>query len=159
MEYKWDLSEAIEYYAGQNAPADQNALVELLKEIQDECGGVVPSYALVEVCRSYDIKKTFLDAIIKAYPSIRTEDAPHLLQLCSGERCAKRGCSELVSFVEKTYDVENGKVSATGGFLFKVTGCMKNCTAGPNIKWDGKLYQQADINLLKTLINDCKSTE
>ena len=34
----WDIQEAISYYKTQGAPADQNALVNLLREVQEESG-------------------------------------------------------------------------------------------------------------------------
>ena len=36
----WNLQEAIEYYRKQGAPADQGALISLLREIQRENGGI-----------------------------------------------------------------------------------------------------------------------
>ena len=41
----WNMEEALSYYRGQGAPADQNALVGLLKEIQQEQGGGIPVWA------------------------------------------------------------------------------------------------------------------
>ena len=37
----WIINEAVEYYKGQDAPQNQFALVELLKEVQEHSGGVL----------------------------------------------------------------------------------------------------------------------
>lgn len=152
MNQEWSLQEAIEYYKGQNAPQNQQALVELLREVQEHSGGMIPAIAFSEIAHSLKIKESFLTAIIKRYPSLRTEEAPHRLELCGGERCQKRNCRTLHRFVEETYGVQSGGVSKQGGFLFQITGCMKNCPKGPSLRWDGKLYSGADMKLIKKLI-------
>ena len=144
MEHSWNLQDAIEYCRSQNPQQNQQALVGLLREVQKENGGVIPGVSLDEISAGLKLKKTFLTAIIKRYPSLRTEEAPHRLEICGGERCALRGCRELRCFVEENYRVKNGGVSLKGGFSFQVTGCMKNCLNGPSIKWDGQLYSCVD---------------
>ena len=43
MTQDWTLREAIEYYQRQGAPGDQGMLVALLREVQEERGGVLPA--------------------------------------------------------------------------------------------------------------------
>ena len=52
----WTLDEAIGYYGKQGAPRDQTALVNLLREIQQENGGGIPKWMLTPVAESYGIK-------------------------------------------------------------------------------------------------------
>lgn len=154
MEQSWNLQDAIEYCRGQNPQQNQQALVGLLREVQNESGGVIPDVLLDEISAGLKLKRTFLTAIIKRYPSLRTEEAPHRLELCAGERCAIRGCRELRRFIEENYRVKNGGVSLKGGFSFQVTGCMKNCLNGPNIKWDGTLYSGVDKKILRGIVEE-----
>lgn len=134
MNQEWSLQEAIEYYNGQNVPQNQQTLVELLREVQEHSGGVISATAFAEITDSLKLKKSFLSAIIKRYPSLRTEEAPHRLGICGGERCRKRNSRALHRFVEETYGVQIGGVSKQGGFAFQITGCMKNCPNGPSLK-------------------------
>lgn len=154
MNQEWSLQEAIEYYNGQNVPQNQQTLVELLREVQEHSGGVISATAFAEIADSLKLKKSFLSAIIKRYPSLRTEEAPHRLEICGGERCRKRNSRALHCFVEETYGVQSGGVSKQGAFPFQITGCMKNCPNGPSLKWDGKLYSNADIQLIQKLVED-----
>ena len=137
----WDISEAIQYYKNQGAPADQTALTNLLQEVQSEFGAV-PQWALSETAAAYGIKETFLQAIIRRIPSLRLENS-HCLELCGGPNCSKR--AKLAAFVEETY----GRNPA--GFTLRYTGCMRMCGKGPNLKWDGKVYNGADEVLIKKL--------
>lgn len=152
MEQDWNLQEIIEYYKTQGAAKEQPVLIELLREVQEQCGGIISLAALSEIAAGLDMKASFLSALIKRYPSIRTEEAPHLLEVCGGERCQRNACGELHRFIGEKYKVKNGDVSSLGGFTYKITGCMKNCTKGPSLKWDGKLYSNADKELIQSLI-------
>lgn len=139
----WNIEEAIAYYKKQGAPSDQNAVISLLKEVQQESGGKLPLQTLAEIAGSYGIKESFLYAVVKRIPTLHLADS-HCLELCGGPNCSKRAA--LAAFVEKTYGATPQK------FTVKYTPCMRLCGKGPNIKWDGKLYHQADEALIRRLI-------
>lgn len=141
----WELQEALSYYQKQGAPRDQAALVNLLREIQQENGGGIPMWVLSAIAECWGVKVSFLQAVIRRIPSLRMENT-HLLELCGGVNCSKR--KSLAEFLEKTY----GKNPE--GFTIRYTGCMRMCGKGPNLKWDGKLYHQADEALLRRLIEN-----
>ncbi len=141
----WDLQEALSYYQKQGAPKDQTALINLLREIQQENGGAIPAWVLSSVEEFLGVKVSFLQAIIRRIPSLRMENT-HLLELCGGVNCSRR--KALADFLEKTY----GK--SPEGVTIRCTGCMRMCGKGPNLKWDGKLYHQADEALLRRLIEN-----
>ena len=141
----WNLLEAVEYYRHQGAPGDQTALLSLLREVQQESGGAIPSGVIPEVAQQLGVKESYLLAIIKRIPSICLADT-HTLELCAGPNCSKHAA--LADFVEKTYG------SKPHGFTVKYVPCMRLCGKGPNIKWDGKLYHQANETLIRQLIEN-----
>ena len=138
---KWNLNEAIAYYGSLGAPGDQQALIGLLREISTECGGI-PAACLTVVAEQYATKEGILLALIRRIPSLRLAEG-HLLELCAGPNCSK--CTALVACAEK--------LSADGKCTLKYVGCMRLCSKGPNIRWDGKLYHKADEKLLRELAN------
>ena len=141
----WNLEEAISYYRKQGAPRDQTALTGLLREIQQEHGGSIPEYLLKQIAAAYEIKESFLLAIIKRIPSLRLGDS-HLLELCAGPNCGKH--TILAACAEKLH-IASGKK-----FALKFTPCLRMCGKGPNIKWDGTIYHKADEALLQKLLKD-----
>lgn len=143
----WNLEEAMEYYKRQGAPADQSALLNLLREVQQENGGAIPKAALTQIAERYNTKEGLFLALIRRIPSLRLSDG-HCLELCSGPNCSKRAA--LAAFVEKTYGAK------PKGFALRYVPCMRMCGKGPNIRWDGKLYHQADEGLLRQLIENSK---
>ena len=143
----WSLEEAVAYYKGQGAPGNQTALVNLLKEIQQESGGGIPGYTLTEISNAYGIKESFLQAIIKCIPSLRLENV-HCLELCAGPNCGKH--SALAACAKKLH------ADSKGGFTLKFSPCMRMCGKGPNIRWDGTIYHQATEALLRKLAGEAK---
>lgn len=152
MESSWTLQEAISYYQTQGAPDQQDALVSLLREVQQENGSVIPDAALAEIAAAYNLKGSYLAAIIKRYPSLRTASAPHRLEVCGGPNCARQSSARLMAWIEDTYGVKPGGISQTGKFSYRICGCLKHCGRGPNVKWDGEILEHADETLLRSLI-------
>ena len=134
------MKEMLDYYKRQGAPSDQTALVNLLKEIQSE-HGAVPRWAVGQIAEAYGIKESFILAVIKRIPSLRLQDT-HLLQLCAGPNCGKH--TALAAEAEKLCKLK--------GVELKYMGCQRMCGKGPNIRFDGKLYHKATVELLQELL-------
>lgn len=138
----WNLSEALAYYQKQGAPGDQSALISLLAEVQQKQGSI-PQHLLAEIAEYYGIKEPLLLAIIRRVPRLRLSDS-HVLEICAGPNCGK--AAELAACAEKFCAAHPGKIT------LKFTPCMRECGKGPNVKFDGKLYHQADEALLLKLM-------
>ena len=141
----WNLEEAISYYKAQGAPRDQSALVSLLKEIQTENGGSIPTYTLSAIAEACAVKESFLLAVIRRIPSLRLGNT-HTLELCSGPNCGKH--TALAACAEQLCAASGGSV------VLKYASCMRMCGKGPNLRWDGVVYHQANEELLRKLIQN-----
>lgn len=137
----WELKEAVDYYKKQGAPADQTALTALLREIQEEFGAI-PAGLLPEAARELGTKESFLLALIRRQPRLRLANT-HVLELCAGPNCGK--AVELAALAEKL-------CAEKPGVTLRFRGCMRQCGKGPNLKWDGQIYNRADAELLKKLL-------
>lgn len=153
---KWDLYEAIAYYQKDGAPQNQDSLIALLREVQEESGGVLSSHAIREIAEQMGVKESFLLAIIKRYPSLRLESAPNFLEVCGGPNCAKNNSAKLMRFIMEKYEVGSGGISKKGRFAYKIGSCMKHCGKGPNIRWNGEVYNKMDKKKLVQLIESGK---
>ena len=142
----WELQEAVQYYKNQGAPGDQNALIGLLREVQTEHGGI-PQYLLPKIAEELGTRESLLNALIRRIPSLRLSDS-HCLELCAGPNCSRR--AQLAAFVERTYG------ETPRGFELKYVPCMRQCGKGPNLKWDGRLYNRADEDLIRRLVEETK---
>ena len=133
----WNMEEAISYYRSIGAPGDQNALVNLLKEIQAEHGGAIPIPIPAVLAQALGTKESLILALIRRIPSLRLGDT-HTLELCAGPNCGKY--RELVDYAET--------LSKKRGFTLKYLPCQRMCGKGPNVKWDGTIWHQATKELL-----------
>lgn len=140
---EWNLEEAIAYYKTQGAPREQSAVISLLREIQREKGGI-PRHTLKAMAEGFGVKEGYFLAIIKRIPSLRLADT-HSLEICAGKICGKR--AELANFAEALHR-ENPDITV------KFIPCMGQCGKGPNIRWDGKMYNHADEALLRRLMEE-----
>ena len=137
----WDLNEAVAYYRAQGAPGDQNALRNLLSEVQSESGGAIPGALLPQIAEGLGTKESFLGAIIRRIPSLRLNDC-HVLEVCCGPNCARRG---VLARLAETY---------RGRAEVKLVPCMRQCGKGPNLRLDGRLYHNATPELLASLMEE-----
>ena len=143
----WDLEEAAAYYQRMGAPADQTALISLLREIQQEQGGGIPMYLLRAAAEYYGVKESLLLALVKRIPSLRLSGV-HTLQLCAGPNCGKH--RHLAKLAEKLA-AQNPKT-----LRLEFSPYMRQCGKGPNLRFDGKLYNGADEALLRRLAEEAK---
>ena len=139
----FSLEEAVAYYKKQGAPADQSALVSLLREVQQENGGAIPRSALPALTEGLGVKESYLLAVIRRIPSLRLSDS-HTLEMCGGPNCGKHVA--LAAAAEKLCKGKN--------VTLKFVPCMRLCGKGPNLKWDGTLYHKADEALIKRLLEE-----
>ena len=138
----WNLEEALLYYRKQGAPADQNALIGLLREIQGAYGSI-PTGLLPAAAQFYGIKASLLTALIRRIPSLRLENT-HTLELCTGPNCGKH---------RHLLDLAEQLCRNRSDVTWKQVPCMRLCGKGPNLRWDGKLYHRADETLLRQLLD------
>ena len=135
----FDLKEAIDYYRRQGAPGDQNALRNLLAEVQEAHDGAIPGILLSTIADGLGPKESFLPAMIRLIPSLRLKDQ-HLLEICAGPNCSRKG--DLARIAEQY----RGRVEV------RLVTCMRQCGKGPNLRFDGRLYNGADGQLLERLV-------
>ena len=135
----WNFEEALDYYRRQGAASDQNTLIALLKEIQGELGAI-PVDVPAKIAEAYGLREPLVLALIRRIPSLRLSGG-HCLELCAGPNCGK--AASLADYAEQI---------APKGVTVRRVGCMRLCGKGPNLRWDGKVYHQADRALIRRLM-------
>ena len=138
----WKLEEAVSYYKRQGAPADQTALTALLKEVQQEYGGSIPQGIIPTLATLSGAKESLLLALIRRLPILRL-GGRHVLELCAGPNCGRHAA--LAAAAEK---LQSSRITV------RFVPCMRMCGKGPNLKWDGTLYHQADEALIQRLVKE-----
>jgi len=104
---------------------------------------------LKQIAQEYGMDIRLLNVLSHRIPSLHPAQVPYTMQLC--RTCKK--AQELAAYIEREYGVKSGAVSQKGHFSFELVNCMKNCKAGPSLRWDGVLYPQADERLIRKLVH------
>lgn len=142
------LNEIFDYYRTKDVSADQNTLIEMLREIQEE-EGCIPEDIQMRIEQETGIKKTTLAYLIKMYPSLKSAPYRHRIIVCSGQNCKKKGQKELADYIQKEYKVGKDGISQDGTFRISVQNCLKHCRTSPNISIDGQIMEQVTLEKLK----------
>lgn len=138
MDRHWE--DLISYYRRQGAPGNQQALIALLRELQQNNGGTLRVEDLSLLSAAFSVSENFLRAIIRRVPSLHLAEG-HILELCAGKNCSRsRALAEYAEVLSKKH-----------GFTLRYVPCMRLCGKGPNLRWDGKVYHGADEALLRRL--------
>lgn len=139
MTQHWE--DIVSYYRRQGAPGNQTALIAFLRELQQENGGSLSSLQLQQTARAFSVQERVLRAIICRVPSLHLAEG-HTLELCAGENCRRnKALSACAEQLCKERDI-----------TLRYVPCMRLCGKGPNLRWDGKVYQKADEALLRRLV-------
>lgn len=139
----WELEEAISYYARMGAPADQSAVVSLLREVQQQHGGAIPESLLPHIAAGLHTKTGLLLALIRRIPSLTLSGKP-VLELCAGPNCGKHAA--LAAYAEQ--------LQKEGKLTLRYLPCQRMCGKGPNIRFGGVLHHRADEALLRKLLEE-----
>ena len=143
-----NLHEIVSHYTDMGAPQDQQMLIALLKDVQGQTGGTLPGAVIAKLAEHLQVKEALLRALINRVPSLRLQEAAHLIEVCA--TCPAGGA--IRAFIEDTYHVKSGGICPQKGFAYRVVPCMKNCKNGPSVRFDGVLYPAATVDKVKALI-------
>lgn len=142
------LQEIIEYYRAQGAPSDQTALISCLREAQEACGGALIGADQQMVADGLGVKTGYLQAVAKRIPDLRLGKGAHTLTLCGGPNCSRRNAA-LRQYLEGQLGAKDGHTFLNGRWMYRVSGCMRQCRTGLNIKIDGQIVGEMTVAQLK----------
>lgn len=129
-EQKRQLEEIFSYYDKVNKPAQQDEVVDLLREIQEVCGFISPEMKR-RAADTLGVKEVVLTCLIRRFPSLKEADYRHTVTVCTGERCSRKQGMEIYQAVKRELQIEgsnsSGKavLSKNGKVLLKTQNCLK----------------------------------
>lgn len=145
----------LDYYRDAFAPLDQQSLITCLKEIQTEFG-YVPIESYPDLIKVFNTSPQIIKSIIHRVPSLIEEGGPHLLLMCSGERCQDKGAYKFINEVEQYLGCSVGGISKDGLFELKTQNCLRRCALGKNLNIDTILYTEMNFEKLKVIIDNMR---
>lgn len=148
----------LDYYRDSFAPQDQQSLITCLKEIQTEFG-YIPIECYPDVIKIFNTNSQIIKSIIHRVPSLVEEGGPHLLLMCSGERCQDKGAYAFIHEVEHYLGCKVGGISTDGLFELKTQNCLRRCAIGKNLNIDTTPYSDMNFVKLKIVIDTMRTSK
>lgn len=152
------IKNILDYYRDSFMPLDQQSLMTCLKEIQAEFG-YIPRESYPDIIMLFNTSPQIIKSIIHRIPSLIEEGGPHLLLMCSGERCQEKGSFKLISEVENYLGCHIGGVSKDGLFELRTQHCLRRCAMGKNINIDTTPYTEMNFEKFKMLIDTIRNSQ
>ncbi len=137
------------------------ALLEILHKAQD-LYGYLGKELLMELSGSLNLPPSHVFGVATFYSFFKFKPVgEHLVTACLGTACYVRGVEEIISAVERQYNLTRGESTADGKLSLFVTRCIGACAMAPNIIIDGevigKATKEGTLEKIKLLLGGVKT--
>ncbi|MGF3521486.1 MAG: NAD(P)H-dependent oxidoreductase subunit E [Candidatus Bathyarchaeia archaeon] len=138
-----------------------SALLEILHKAQ-ELYGYLNREILSFVASSLKLPPSHVYGVAAFYNYFRLKQpGEHVVTTCMGTACYVKGAEEIISAVEKEFNVKRGDSTADGRLSIFTTRCIGACAMAPSIVIDdeviGKATKEVVIEKIKLLLEGKKA--
>jgi len=138
----------------------KTALLEILHRAQ-ELYGYLDKELLTFISEALNLPPSHVYGVATFYNFFKLKKpGEHAVVACMGTACYVRGVEEIVSAIEREFNLERGKSTADGRLSLFVTRCIGACAMAPNIIVDdeviSKATNEAVIEKIKLLLGGVK---
>jgi bidirectional [NiFe] hydrogenase diaphorase subunit len=139
----------------------ESSLLEILHKAQ-ELYGYIDKDLLAYVAESLKLPPSHVYGVAAFYNYFRLKKpGEHIVTTCLGTACYVKGAEEIVSAVEREFNVERGKSTADNRLSVFITRCIGACAMAPSIVVDdeviGKATKEIVIQRIKLLLEGKKA--
>jgi bidirectional [NiFe] hydrogenase diaphorase subunit len=139
----------------------ESSLLEILHKAQ-ELYGYIDKDLLAYVAESLKLPPSHVYGVAAFYNYFRLKKpGEHIVTTCMGTACYVKGAEEIVSAVEREFNVERGKSTADDRLSVFITRCIGACAMAPSIVVDdeviGKATKEIVIQRIKLLLEGKKA--
>lgn len=120
--------------------ADQEALVEILREVNDESGHLTREH-LQEIAERMQLPLSKVYSVASFYSLISLEPlGRHVIRFCEDAPCHVAGGQEVWEALEHELGIPFGETTLDGEWSLLTTSCIGACAVGPVMMIDGDIY-------------------
>lgn len=139
----------------------ESSLLEILHKAQ-ELYGYIDKDLLAYVAESLKLPPSHVYGVAAFYNYFRLKKpGEHVVTTCMGTACYVKGAEEIVSAIEREFNVERGKSTADDRLSVFITRCIGACAMAPSIVVDdeviGKATKEIVIQRIKLLLEGKKA--
>ena len=139
----------------------ESSLLEILHKAQ-ELYGYIDKNLLAFVAESLKLPPSHVYGVAAFYNYFRLKQpGEHIVTTCMGTACYVKGGEEIISAVEREFNVTRGNSTADGRLSLFITRCIGACAMAPSIVVDdeviGKATKEAVIERIKLVLEGKKA--
>ena len=139
----------------------ESSLLEILHKAQ-ELYGYIDKNLLAFVAESLKLPPSHVYGVAAFYNYFRLKQpGEHIVTTCMGTACYVKGGEEIISAVEREFNVTRGNSTADGRLSLFITRCIGACAMAPSIVVDdevmGKATKEAVIERIKLILEGKKA--
>jgi bidirectional [NiFe] hydrogenase diaphorase subunit len=139
----------------------ESSLLEILHKAQ-ELYGYVDKDLLAFVAENLNLPPSHVYGVAAFYNYFRLKKpGEHIVTSCMGTACYVKSGEEIISAIEREFNVERGKSTADGRLSLFITRCIGACAMAPSIVVDdevmGKATKEAVIERIKLVLEGKKA--
>lgn len=134
-----------------------SAIIPSLYRVQSENGGWVSPDSIRHLSQIMEIPEAHIWEVAKFYTMFNKEPVGKLhVQVCCNVSCAMNGGRELADFVEKTYGVKSGEMSADKMITVSRVECLGSCGTAPMMQVNETYHENLTPEKAVQIINDLR---
>lgn len=147
------LQEIINYYQQDSCMSNTEKLLPMLREIQ-EAEGYISEAVKQIISQRFALKSTYINAVVKRYPSLKEQPYQYEIKVCSDSRCLSNNAASVLKEFETLLKIQKGHVTEDHIFFLNTCQCLHTCAKGPNVMVNNKLYSQVTPDMVNKIIRD-----
>ena len=121
----------------------EGALLEILHRAQ-ELYGYLSNDLLMELSGSLNLPPSHVLGVATFYSYFKFKPlGEHLITACLGTACYVKGVEDIITAIEREFNLKRGESTVDGKFSLLVTRCIGACAMAPNIMVDGEVIGKA----------------
>lgn len=146
-----EIEEILNYYGTGVKPASQEAIVLMLRELQEANGFISPGLK-EQAAAAAGVKLSTIEAIMKRYKTLKEAAFNHEIIVCTGRTCAGKGNFELLKSLKDILLIGDNGISGDGKVYLRTRACLKKCRTAPNVIIDGQMYSGSSVEEILKLL-------
>lgn len=121
----------------------KDALLEILHTAQ-ELYGYLDKDLLLDISKLLHLPPSHVYGVATFYNLFKLrKPGTHVVTVCMGTACYVKGAENLVSAVEREFNIKRGETTGDGRLSLFVTRCIGACAMAPNAIVDGEIIGKA----------------
>jgi bidirectional [NiFe] hydrogenase diaphorase subunit len=134
----------------------RSALLEILHRAQ-ELYGYLDKSLLILISEYLNLPPSHVYGVATFYNFFKLKKpGEHVVTACMGTACYLKGVEEIISAIERDFNLKRGEPTADGWLSLFVTRCIGACAMAPNIIVDeeviGKAAREVVLERIKLLL-------